>query len=153
MMRRLVAVSLVLYLVFMVYIFVGGLVLKRQSTSPATRVNNHRSENEGENESEDDGTKTTAPSQTTPPAGSNNKSYTSSEVSSHKSKNDCWLIIERKVYDVTKFIPDHPGGEQQIVPYCGQDATDAFATKGGQGSHSQTANDLLSQYFIGNLQK
>ncbi|KAG0167500.1 hypothetical protein DFQ28_001707 [Apophysomyces sp. BC1034] len=48
------------------------------------------------------------------------------EVSQHKSKDDLWLIIHGKVYDLTKFLPEHPGGQRILLKYAGQDATDAF---------------------------
>ncbi|KFV03160.1 Fatty acid desaturase 1, partial [Pterocles gutturalis] len=37
-----------------------------------------------------------------------------------------WLVIDRKVYDVSKFSKHHPGGSRVISHYAGQDATDAF---------------------------
>ncbi|NXU73907.1 FADS1 desaturase, partial [Oreotrochilus melanogaster] len=36
-----------------------------------------------------------------------------------------WLVIDRKVYDVTKFSKRHPGGSRVMKHYAGQDATDA----------------------------
>ncbi|XP_003224189.1 acyl-CoA (8-3)-desaturase [Anolis carolinensis] len=43
-----------------------------------------------------------------------------------KSKEDKWLVINRKVYDVSQFFRRHPGGMSVISHYAGQDATDAF---------------------------
>ncbi|NWV57880.1 FADS1 desaturase, partial [Daphoenositta chrysoptera] len=37
-----------------------------------------------------------------------------------------WLVIDRKVYDVSEFSKRHPGGTRVISHYAGQDATDAF---------------------------
>ncbi|NXH76571.1 FADS1 desaturase, partial [Hydrobates tethys] len=37
-----------------------------------------------------------------------------------------WLVIDRKVYDVSKFSKQHPGGSRVLRHYAGQDATDAF---------------------------
>ncbi|NXA12844.1 FADS1 desaturase, partial [Sapayoa aenigma] len=37
-----------------------------------------------------------------------------------------WLVIDRKVYDVSRFSQEHPGGSRVIGHYAGQDATDAF---------------------------
>ena len=36
--------------------------------------------------------------------------YTLTEVSQHCTPQDCWLIIHGKVYDVTSWVPRHPGG-------------------------------------------
>uniref|UniRef100_A0A8C3STY3 Cytochrome b5 heme-binding domain-containing protein n=1 Tax=Chelydra serpentina TaxID=8475 RepID=A0A8C3STY3_CHESE len=37
-----------------------------------------------------------------------------------------WLVIDRKVYDISQFYQQHPGGARVISHYAGQDATDAF---------------------------
>ncbi|KAK9410189.1 fatty acid desaturase 1-like [Crotalus adamanteus] len=42
-------------------------------------------------------------------------------------KEERWLVINRKVYDVSQFYLQHPGGPRLIRHYSGQDATDAFA--------------------------
>ncbi|WPK27199.1 hypothetical protein PUMCH_004576 [Australozyma saopauloensis] len=48
------------------------------------------------------------------------------EVSAHNTKTDCWVIIHDKVYDVTSFLGEHPGGSAIILKYAGKDATKAF---------------------------
>ncbi|KZT64402.1 cytochrome b5 [Daedalea quercina L-15889] len=40
--------------------------------------------------------------------------------------SSCWVIIEKKVYDVTDFVPQHPGGPRMILNFAGRDATSAF---------------------------
>ena len=52
--------------------------------------------------------------------------YSREEVAQHSSKHDCWVIIQSAVYDVTRFISRHPGGEDPIVKNCGGDATLTF---------------------------
>ncbi|KAM6465619.1 acyl-CoA (8-3)-desaturase-like [Liasis olivaceus] len=42
-------------------------------------------------------------------------------------KEERWLVIDRKVYDVSQFYLRHPGGPRLIRHFSGQDATDAFA--------------------------
>ena len=32
------------------------------------------------------------------------------EISTHHSQDDCWVVIDGKVWDVTGFAPEHPGG-------------------------------------------
>lgn len=48
------------------------------------------------------------------------------EVAKHNKKDDCWVIVDGKVLDVTSFLPDHPGGEKAILLYAGRDATEEF---------------------------
>ena len=48
------------------------------------------------------------------------------EIARHTAKDDCWIVIHGKVYDVTKFLPEHPGGSAIILKYAGKDATKAF---------------------------
>jgi cytochrome b involved in lipid metabolism len=71
-------------------------------------------------------------------------SYTAAEVSTHATKDDCWLILDNGVYDVTSFIPSHPGGDK-ILRGCGQDATAMFS------QHPESAKALKEQFKIGEL--
>merc|ERR1712166_551642 len=52
--------------------------------------------------------------------------YSAEEVAKHTSKNDCWVILDGKVLDVTSFLADHPGGELAILTFAGKDATEEF---------------------------
>ncbi|RDX56011.1 hypothetical protein OH76DRAFT_1427429 [Lentinus brumalis] len=54
------------------------------------------------------------------------RSFSLDEVSKHNSPSSCWVIIGNKVYDVTEFLPDHPGGAKIILKYAGKDATSAY---------------------------
>ena len=95
---------------------------------------------------------TPLPSSGTITQSSQTNSFTATTVSTHNTANDCWLIINKKVYDATSFISQHPGGDTAIISYCGADATAAFdAIKGGRG-HSSNATAILESLFIGTLQ-
>ncbi|NXI93777.1 FADS2 desaturase, partial [Psophia crepitans] len=52
--------------------------------------------------------------------------YTWEEIQKHSLRTDKWLVIERKVYNVTKWANRHPGGQRVISHCAGEDATDAF---------------------------
>ena len=51
-----------------------------------------------------------------------------------------------QVYDVTDFVPDHPGGSA-ILAYGGRDASDVFSAFHASGTWSK-----LKQYFIGEVE-
>ncbi|KAK0643539.1 FMN-dependent dehydrogenase-domain-containing protein [Cercophora newfieldiana] len=48
------------------------------------------------------------------------------EVAKHNSQKDCWVIVHGRAYDVTEFLPEHPGGMKIILKYAGKDATEEF---------------------------
>ncbi|KAI7544443.1 Cytochrome b2 [Hortaea werneckii] len=54
------------------------------------------------------------------------KTYTYDEVQQHKSNESCWVILYGNVYDVTAFLPDHPGGTKIILQLAGTDATEEY---------------------------
>ncbi|KAL4955339.1 FMN-dependent dehydrogenase-domain-containing protein [Aspergillus filifer] len=51
---------------------------------------------------------------------------TGAAVAQHNSKDSCWVIVHGKAYDVTEFLPEHPGGQKIILKYAGKDATEEF---------------------------
>ncbi|RAL42244.1 unnamed protein product [Cuscuta campestris] len=81
--------------------------------------------------------------------GDTKKVYTLSEVSQHNHSKDCWLIIEGKVYDVTKFLEDHPGGDEVLLSATGKDATDDFEDIG----HSSSARGMMEELCVGEIDK
>ncbi len=86
-------------------------------------------------------------------AGVTQSILTEEEVAKHSQPSDCWIIIGGNVYNVTGFLNDHPGGAGEILPFCGQDATNAFASKNKNpaSKHSQLAVNMLADYLIGKL--
>lgn len=80
-----------------------------------------------------------------------NLSLSPEEVAKHNSAADCWVVIQDKVYDVSSYINLHPGNPEAIIPYCGKEATTAFETKNKNKPHSREAWNLLSDYYIGDL--
>src|SRR6218665_4142064 len=73
--------------------------------------------------------------------------YSLAEVSEHANLSDCWIVMFDRVYDVTNFIDEHPGGQYIMQESAGRDATMAF-----RGSrHSKDAYDMLDKFLIGIL--
>ncbi|KAJ6861884.1 hypothetical protein NC652_032077 [Populus alba x Populus x berolinensis] len=46
---------------------------------------------------------------------SGQKTFTLSLVAQHRSKKDCWFVINGRVLDVTKFLDEHPAGGEVLV--------------------------------------
>lgn len=70
-----------------------------------------------------------------------------SELEKHATLGDCWVVLHGKVYDVSKFLPTHPGGASIIARFAGKDGTRNF-----QAIHPTTIVDQLDpDAFIGVL--
>lgn len=69
------------------------------------------------------------------------------DVKTHNKRDSVWILIENKIYDVTKFLDDHPGGEEILIEQAGKDATEVFRDV----SHSTDAKELMKTYLIGQL--
>ena len=73
--------------------------------------------------------------------------YTLAEVGKHCTRDDAWLIIDERVYDVTRFIDKHPGGVGPVVNMAGKDCTDVFANYHAARIYKQ----MLPAYLIGEM--
>ncbi|KAG5923886.1 hypothetical protein E4U61_002349 [Claviceps capensis] len=49
-----------------------------------------------------------------------------SDIEKHNDENSCWVIVHGYAYDVTDFLPEHPGGSGVILKHAGKDATEEF---------------------------
>ncbi|KAM0672351.1 cytochrome B5 [Ordospora colligata] len=52
--------------------------------------------------------------------------FTMDRIAMHNKSDDCWMVMEGIVYDVTEFIAVHPGGARTMMKYAGKDCTQAF---------------------------
>lgn len=66
------------------------------------------------------------PSTAEQPAQDREKVWTLAEVNKHNKPDDCWVVVNGRVLDTTKFLKDHPGGAKAILLYAGKDATEEF---------------------------
>lgn len=57
--------------------------------------------------------------------------FTADEVLAHASVSDCWVVVEKTVYDLSGYSNSHPGGAGNIAALCGKDATSAFSAQHG----------------------
>lgn len=75
-----------------------------------------------------------------------------SEVQQHNSFNDCWIVLEGKVYDANVLISTHPSG-RMVINYCGRDATDFIKNQlfRGEVDFLRNAEGYLRQSYIGDL--
>ena len=71
------------------------------------------------------------------------------EVEQHHGDADTvWTVIKGRVYDVTKFLDEHPGGGEIIKDNAGLDSTEQFEDVG----HSSDAWEMLKDYEIGTVE-
>jgi cytochrome b involved in lipid metabolism len=77
------------------------------------------------------------------------KVVTLDELRQHTTKESIWVLLNGKVYDVSKFIDEHPGGDEVILSEAGKDATEAFEDVG----HSDEARALLPGFLVGEFEK
>lgn len=61
-----------------------------------------------------------------------------------------WVSYKNSVYDITKFVNDHPGGREKLESVAGQDIGDAWATFRNHLT-SPLAHELLEGMKIGEL--
>eukprot|EP00039_Didymoeca_costata_P026399 m.15852 g.15852 ORF g.15852 m.15852 type:complete len:581 (+) comp5510_c0_seq2:25-1767(+) len=77
-------------------------------------------------------------------------SINAKEVIKHKSKESCWSVIHGKVYDLTSFLGDHPGGANIILKYAGMDASNAYDAAGHPKDLVEQLG-LTDQLLLGDL--
>ncbi len=74
---------------------------------------------------------------------------TSKDVESHNTSNSCYVTQGTKVYNVTSFLDEHPGGGKLILEYGGRDVTEIMGDEISH-SHSESAYEILDEnYLIG----
>ncbi|KAF2155678.1 hypothetical protein K461DRAFT_221718 [Myriangium duriaei CBS 260.36] len=54
------------------------------------------------------------------------KKVTVDEISKHGSPDDCWIVVDGAVWDLSQFAPDHPGGAHVITRHAGRDASESY---------------------------
>lgn len=75
------------------------------------------------------------------------------EIQKHNVRTDQWLVINRKIYNITKWANRHPGGRRVIGHYAGEDATvrvwgrsrHLSLPQAGAGSHGSPGAKQISR--------
>lgn len=76
--------------------------------------------------------------------------YTSEDVANHRSASSCWVSRYGKVYDITGFLPDHPGGDDIVLKYAGKSVEETMKDS-EEHVHSDAAYDMMEEFLIGRL--
>merc|ERR1712137_468320 len=108
-------------LIVLVVVAIYTLVFKRRANKPIQKVEKQ-----------------------TTPEDKHKQFWSKEEIERHNKPNDCWLIVDNKVYDVTEYVEDHVGGVEAISKHAGKDNT--AGVFGPQ--HPERVKDLLEDYFI-----
>jgi len=76
--------------------------------------------------------------------------YTMAQVRANNTARSCWTAIDGVVYDLTRWISNHPGGSGAILFLCGTDGTNAF-----NAQHQNQARPAirLDTYRLGPLNR
>jgi len=72
---------------------------------------------------------------------------TMAEVSKHNKRDDAWICVEGRAYDITKYVEFHPGGWLPIANLAGRDVTDAFANYHPAAVYEK----MLPNYYVGDI--
>lgn len=71
------------------------------------------------------------------------------EVAKHNTAESAWVIVDGKVYDITKFMDKHPGGREMLLLSAGRECTDLFNSYHWLNPGKPRA--IISKYEIGEL--
>ncbi|ANZ75696.1 BA75_03138T0 [Komagataella pastoris] len=70
---------------------------------------------------------------------------TKEELKRHNSKDDCWMALNRKVYNISPYIEFHPGGVDILMKCAGKDGTLLFQ----KYHHWVNADRILDSCWVG----
>ncbi|KAK4703259.1 L-lactate dehydrogenase (cytochrome), partial [Phenoliferia sp. Uapishka_3] len=71
------------------------------------------------------------------------------EVREHNTKEDAWVVIDGKVYDISEFLEMHPGGEDVVIKHLGKNISPIFNLLHAKGVLARAVEDNPSIKVIG----
>lgn len=74
--------------------------------------------------------------------------YTKADIIAKRESGECWIVIHGKVYEVTEFLEEHPGGAEIITEIDVNDI-DAMTREFDEAEHSEDAWDDMEPLFRG----
>ncbi|KAJ9219514.1 hypothetical protein DTO271D3_742 [Paecilomyces variotii] len=74
--------------------------------------------------------------------------FTPAEVAAHNTEKSCYVTLGSKVYDVTSFVDDHPGGGDLIMEYAGKDVSEIMRDVVSH-EHTDAAYEILDECLVG----
>ncbi|KAI4456283.1 cytochrome b5 reductase 4 family member [Holotrichia oblita] len=72
------------------------------------------------------------------------------QLEEHDKEDDAWLAIRGKVYNITHYLPFHPGGPEEIMKGAGKDATNLFDQIHPWVNYDQILNKCLIGRLVSN---
>lgn len=101
-----------------------------------------------DDDDDDEGGKATTGGSTSGTPASGGTGIAAAVVAQHNSRTSCWTSINGSVYDLTSWIPKHPGGEGAILQLCGTDGSAKFNRQHGGDSAKES---VLAGFRVGVL--
>ncbi len=125
------------------------------STVVGTLDDSGNTEDESEDDDRPEGTE---PS--TPPMGENTSTgnapssatVSRAELAKHNTQADCWIAYKTTVYDITNWLPRHPGSAGAIAPFCGkaEEFATAFNRQHGTSKDARLQKEGVKEGTLGN---
>ena len=164
--KKIVAIALIVSLSSICLIFIGGIIVSSTNNEKGiTEANQSDSKSTESNSSNNQNTSvSTEQAESAQNAQTNNSncgtvgsSCTTTQIATHNSPNDCWVIYNSSYYDVTSFVDKHDGGSGAFTSStCGQDISRYLSGSTRSGTdvnrsykHSTSAYNTLMLYKVG----
>lgn len=69
------------------------------------------------------------------------KIFSLKDITAHDNADDCYTVIDWKIYDITNFFGKHPWWDANLLKLCWIDWTDMFTSKHGESEKAKMTRD------------